>query len=364
MTLKSFSNHREALLFPFGVMSLPPTPRRSPITIRDVARKAGTSPATVSRVLTGSANVRPEKREAVLRAIAELNYTPNLMARGLKTQRTHILGVIINNIQDVFYSTVAKGIQDFATEQGYLLLIADTTDDLDRERKMLQLMRDQGAEGILFAPLGGNQDLVAELQKEGVALMAVDRTLDGVKLPAVLVDNYLGAKKAVAHLLDQGFQRIALINSHKSITTYQERERGYRTALEETGASVDEGLVMRGGAHRRDGKEMMQALLARRPWPDAVFAASGSLALGALAALTHQGVRVPEDMGFAVFDDFDYFAILSPTMTAVRQPAYEVGRTAAALLLGAIFEDKPLPNAPTILPVELMVRESTLKQRR
>ena len=344
-------------------MSQPPNPRRSPITIRDVARKAGTSPATVSRVLTGSANVRAEKREAVLRAIEELNYTPNLLARGLKTQRTRILGVIINSIQDVFYSTVAKGIQDVATENGYLILIADTSDDPDRERKMLQLMRDQGAEGILFAPMGGNQDMVEELLKDGMALMAVDRTLAGLELPAVLVDNRQGAKKAVRHLLAQGYQRIALINSHKPITTYQEREQGYREVLEE-GPGVDERLVMRGGAHLRDGLTMTKQVMQQIPRPDALFAASGSLALGALAALNDLGLKVPRDVGFVVFDDFEYFSILSPTLTAVRQPAYEMGQTAAALLLGYILEDKPLPSAPTILPVELRVRESSMMQRR
>ncbi len=344
-------------------MSHPSHPRRTPITIRDVARKAGTSPATVSRVLTGSANVRPEKREAVLRAIEELNYTPNLLARGLKTQRTQTLGVIINNIQDIFYSTVAKGIQDYATRNGYLIIIADTTDDLDRERKMLQLMRDQSVDGIIFAPMGGNQDLVEELQEEGIALMAVDRTLEGIQLPTVLVDNRKGAEKLVDHLIKEGFQRIALINSHKPITTYQEREEGYRNALRAAGWQIDERLIMRGGPRMADGQAMTIALMKRHPQPDAIFAASGSLALGALAALRELKLSVPDDIGFVVFDDFDYYRIFSPTLTAVRQPAYQIGQTAAALLLGAIREEKPLPPSPTILPVELMVRESSQKRR-
>ncbi len=345
-------------------MSQSPPPRRSPITIRDVARRAGTSPATVSRVLTGSANVRPEKREAVLRAIKELNYTPNLLARGLKTQRTRILGVIINSIQDVFYSTVAKGIQDYATENGYLILIADTTDDPHRERKMLQLMRDQGVEGILFAPLGGNQDIIEELQQEGVVIVAVDRMLTGLELPAVLVENYQGARMAVEHLLEQGYERIALINSKKPITTYLERMRGYREAIEARGRSVDEAWVMQGGPRLEDGITMTREVMQRVPQPDAIFAASGSLALGALTALRELGLRVPHDVGFAVFDDFDYFSIFSPTLTAVRQPAYELGRTAAALLLNVILDDVTPPTSPTILPVTLHVRESSQKPRR
>ncbi len=362
MVLKSFSEIVFRNLRPQS-MSQPPHSRRSPITIRDVARKAGTSPATVSRVLTGSANVRPEKREAVLRAIEELNYTPNLLARGLKTQRTQTLGVIINNIQDVFYSTVAKGIQDYATGNSYLILIADTTDDPERERKMLQLMRDKSVDGIIFAPLGGNQDLVEELQEEGIALMAVDRTLEGIDLPTVLVDNRKGAEDAVMHLIGQGFERIALINSQKPITTYQDREAGYRSAFERTGRQVDERMVMRGGPRLADGREMALALMQQRPRPDAIFVASGSLALGAMAALQELGLSVPDDLGVAVFDDFDYFRIFSPTLTAVRQPAYQLGQTAAALLLGAIREEKPLPPSPTILPVELMVRESSQKRR-
>ena len=337
--------------------------RRSSVTIRDVARKAGTSPATVSRVLTGSANVRPEKREAVLRAIEELNYTPNLLARGLKTQRTQTLGVIINDIRDIFYSTVAKGIQDFARCNDYQILIADTAAEPERERKMLQVMRDKGVEGIVFAPLGWNQDVVQELWAEGMALIAVDRTLAGVELPTVLVDNRGGAERAVLHLVEQGYETIALINSYKPITTYQEREEGYRQALKKAGRVDDENLLLRGGPSLEDGRKMMEALLQRRSLPDAIFAASGSLALGALSALREANIHVPQDIGFAVFDDFDYFSILSPTLTAVRQPAYHLGEAAASLLLDAIRERKPVSLSTTILPVELMVRESSQKRR-
>ncbi len=341
----------------------PSSSRRSAITIRDVARKAGTSPATVSRVLTGSANVRPEKREAVLRAIEELNYTPNLLARGLKTQRTQTLGVIINDIQDIFYSTVTKGIQDFARCNDYQILIADTAADPARERKMLQVMRDKGVDGIVFAPLGWNQDAVQALLDEGMALIAVDRTLAGVELPTVLVENRRGAEEAVQHLAQQGYETIALLNSYKPITTYQEREQGYRQALENMGWEIDERLVLQGGSSLEDGQEMMRALLQRRPLPDAIFAASGSLALGALSALREANIRVPQDIGFAVFDDFEYFNILSPTLTAVRQPAYQLGETAASLLLDAFREEKSVPLSTIILPVELMVRESSQQRR-
>ncbi len=342
-------------------MKDPAHPRRN-VTIRDVARKAGTSPATVSRVLTGSAKVSPEKREAVLRAIQELNYTPNLLARSLKTQRTQTLGVIINNIRDDFYSTVAKGIQDEARENEYLILVADTTDSQERERRMLQVMRDKGVDGVIFAPLGGNQELVRVLQQEGMRLVAVDRVLEGVSLPTVLVDNYGGAKEAVTHLIHQGYQRIGLINSSKPITTYQERKRGYQDALRQAGIPLDPRWVRDGGPGVKDGYTMALSLLQPSPRPDALFITSCSLALGALTAIRDLNIPYPQDLAVVSFDDTDYFPILAPSLTAVRQPAYQVGRIAAALLLAALKEEEPLTPSQTILPVELIVRESSTQK--
>lgn len=167
-----------------------------------------------------------------------------------------------------------------------------------------------------------------------------------------------------AHLMEQGFEHIALVNSHKSVTTYQEREQGYREALHDAGRAVEESLMMRDGPKMEDGRAMTLSLLQRTPRPDAIFAASCSLGLGALAALREMNLTVLQDIGFAVFDDIEHFAIFSPTITAVRQPAYELGQKAAALLLDSLREQKFLPQIPTILPVQLMVRESSLKRRR
>ena len=331
-------------------------------TIHDVAAAAGTSISTVSRVLTGSANVRPAKHEAVLQAIDELDYSPNLLARSLKTRQTFSLGLVINNIQDAFYSAMAKGIQDYASQHDYMLILADTGDDPEREKRALGMLRDKGVDGIIFAPLGKNHNYIRKLMEDGVLLVAVDRELEGVALPLVLVDNRQGAFAAVSHLIEQGFRRIGLINSWKNVTTYTKRELGYRQALADASLEVDEDIVFKGGPSSKDGYEMSKRFLVAQPVPDAVFITTMSLGIGFLRALRESSLRIPEDMGLVIFDDFEAFSLMSPPITTVRQPEHQVGWMAAKMLVESIQSGRYEPETVS-LSTRLMERQSSLSHK-
>ena len=330
------------------------------VTIHDVARVAGTSPSTVSRVLTGRANVRETKRKAVLAAIEELGYSPNLLARGLKTRITYTLGLILGDIQSPFFSAAAKGAQDYAAQRGYAVLLCDTNEAPDKQRMCMEMLRTNKVDGVIWVPSSGAEELASSFLSADMHLVQIDRQVEGLPISSVVVNDEEASFKAVQHLISNGYQRIALLTFQQSVTTHDRRHQGYRRALLAAGQQVPASSILLGETSSAAGHRLTRKVLANSPPPDALFATSSRLGVGALRALHEAGVRIRDDIGIVVFDDIPAFALMHPSITAVRQPAYDIGWKAAEILIQSIEADRPLAPTQLVLQAELVVRESSV----
>ncbi len=326
-------------------------------TMKDVARQAGLSTATVSRVLNGHPNVTPEVRTRVLAVIEDLKYRPSRLARGLRTKNTPVIGLIISDIQNLFFTSVTRGVEDIASRNGYSLILCNTDEDINRERAYLEVMHSQNVAGIILASAcetGHDPDLYGGQ----IPIVALDRLITDVPLDHVMVDNVGGARTAVEHLLSLGHRRIGLITSHQRLTTGRERQEGYEQALAESGLPLDPALIRRADFRRvEDSRQQALDLLGMAHPPTALFTANTLVTLGTLTAIQERGLRIPEDIALAAFDDIPWGSLLNPPLTAVRQPTYELGTTAAEMLLARIAD--PLrPPTSIRLKLQLLVRES------
>jgi DNA-binding LacI/PurR family transcriptional regulator len=331
---------------------------RKKFTIQDVAREAGTSVSTVSRVLTGSTPVSDEKRHLVEEAIERLGYRPSLVARSLKTQTTYSIGLLINDITNPFYSVVAWGVEEEAIQQGYSLILCNTNEDPKRELHYLQVLRDKQVDGIIFGPTGQNAKFVSKLASQ-MPLVQIDRYLPDVRAAAVLVDNESGAYRAVRHLIDKGHRRIGILGFDIGVTTTYEREAGYERALREAGISPDHSCrAMPSDYSRTTVYELTMKLLDQASPVTALFATNNQLGLTAMRAIRKTGLRIPDDIALIVFDDMEVFTLTTPPISAVAQPAALIGERAMKLLVQQIADPSDHLPEVTILPTELMLRGS------
>lgn len=325
-------------------------------TIYEVAQQANVSSATVSRVLSGAKHVSGELADRVWAAVGELEYRPNHVARNLRARATSTIGVVIPDIQNPFFTSVVRGIEDALQAEKFTLLLANSDGDPARERVCLDTLCAEEVAGLVFVPCNAEPDAYEHLGRQGVPVVAVDRAPVGLNVDLVAVTNREGARTAVRHLAQLGRRRIALIGGPPSANVALEREEGYREALEAAGLAHDTALVVRADFREDGGYGAMAALLSQSPRPDGVFVANNLMAMGALRAASDAAVRVPDDMGLVSFDDIPWGARVEPALTAVAQPTYDLGVSAARVLLDRIHE----PHRP-VRRVEL---QTTLVVRR
>jgi LacI family transcriptional regulator len=326
-------------------------------TMKHVAERAGVSTATVSRVLTGFDGVSDELERRVREAVQELDYHPNRVARNLRVRTTRTIGVVISDIQNPFFTSLVRGIEDVLQTANYTFLLGNSDEDLVRERVYLSMLRAEGVAGIIFAPSTTNAEEYLPLIKAHAPLVAIDRGPTDIPIDLVCVDNRHGAAMAVTHLISLGHDRIGFIGGPASISTASERRAGYEQALAEAGLEAEPALLRSANFRQSGGYEAMLALLELRRRPSAVFVANNLMTLGALQALHEQGLQIPSDMAIVGFDDMPWATSLQPPLTAVSQPTYALGTTAATLLLERI---KTPDRQPThiALKTQLMVRAS------
>ena len=332
-------------------------PRSLVPTIKEVAQRAGVSTATVSRALSGSAGVREPLRSRILEAARSLSYRPNRAARDLRVRSSRAVGVLIPDIENPFFTSLVSGIEDALRNTDYSLLLASYNEVPAQEARRLELFRAEGVRGLIFAASRAPSSLYTELEKSGMALVAVSRSGPRLRIDQVTVANREGAHAATAHLIQLGHKRIAIINGPLVLTTASERQEGYEDALREAGIAVDENLVIHCPFKQTAGYSAMRRILELADLPTAVFAGSNLLTLGALQAIHERHLAIPGDMAIVGFDEMPWAMSLSPPLTTVAQPAFEVGRTAAELLLARIREPS-VARRQVVLETQLIVRSS------
>lgn len=333
------------------------TPKRSagPVTLDMVARDAGVSASTVSRVLNGTAVVSEDKREAIESAIDRLGFVPNPIARGLAGGRTLSVGVLTQSIDSPFYGAALRGVEDELDKAGYSPLFASGHWNAVEEARCIETLRSRRVDGIIVLD-GRLSNAALRTCARTLPTVVSGRVLSASNLFSLSFDNFTGARLATEHLLALGHRRIAFIAGDPAHPDALERERGYRAALEATGVAYTADLVAPGLFNEEGGLAAAQRLIDGRQRFTAIFAANDQMAIGACLALHRHALRVPQDVSVVGFDDLLASRHALPPLTTVHQPAYELGQIAAASLLCMLRGDKP----DAVLPApRLIVREST-----
>jgi LacI family transcriptional regulator len=331
--------------------------------IRDVAEAAGVSPATVSRVLNGNVEVREDLRIRVRDAVAALGYRPNGLARSLRTRATMVLGVVISDITNPFFTAMVRGIEDVAQKTGYSVVLANSDEDLEKEQRYLEVAAAEQMAGVVLSPASSRRTDTSILEQYNIPLVTVDRRLSSREVDSVTINNHLAARQATEHLASQGCRRIAFVSGPSTTTTGERRLAGYRAALRSAGLDTGPDLVKRADFRVEGGYHATLELLSGRRQPDGLLVSNNLMALGSLRALQEKGVNIPDDIAFASFDGISWARTLRPTLTVVEQPTYEIGRRAAELVLARVA-DAEGPAQRVVLPASLKIGESSARLRR
>jgi LacI family repressor for deo operon, udp, cdd, tsx, nupC, and nupG len=328
-------------------------------TIQDVAKAAGVSVATVSRVINNSTSVSPETKELVLNAIKRLDYRPNLLGRNLRRTETRLILVLLPNISNPFYSRIVKGIEDVGHRNGYNVMLCNTDSDPDREKLYLDLLKNRLADGVIFMAPSISREELAGIGKSFPVVQCCEYR-EGAGVSHVSIDNFAASQKAVKHLLALGHRRIGLISCDNDYLSTIHREEGYRKALRDADIEPEEELAGDGDYSFKSGLRAAGRLLSLKERPTAVFCISDIMAVGAIRAARERGLRVPEDFAVVGFDDISFASMCDPMLTTIAQPKYDLGCTAMELLLRQIRGGMKEPR-DLILEFELMIRESTVR---
>jgi LacI family transcriptional regulator len=328
-------------------------------TIRDVARRADVAPTTVSRVINNSGYVSKETRERVEAAIAELGYVPNTLARSLRFKKTGTLALVLPDITNPFWTTVARGVEDAASDHGFNVILCNTDESEAEQAKYLTVLLQKQMDGIVLAPARSTAEPVELIQRQGVPVVVLDRHVPRAQVDMVRCDSVRGAYQLVRHLLTLGHSRIAMLTGPKGVSTADDRVAGYQQALEETGLDANADLVYYGEFTQASGYDMTQRALTAAHRPTALFAANNFIAIGSWRALRDAGLQVPEDITLVGFDDLPLAFIIDPFLTATAQPAYEMGHRATELLLARLSGLAPTDYQEILLPTETIVRKSS-----
>lgn len=339
--------------------------KRGNSTIQDIARALEITPSTVSRALNDHPRISQKTKQAVAEMARKLNYRQNHLAAALRSGRSQTLGVIVPRANRSFFSAVVRGIEDYATQKGYAVLITQSHDEPEKEVKNLQTLMRSQVDGIIASVADQTETSThfSDLIQQKVPLVLYDRVLPDLAVSTVVIDDFQGAYQATRHLIDQGYRRIAHIAGPMGWQIYQERLRGYQTALTEAGLELDPMLVAHGHSKLEEGYQHMARFWALSQRPDALFSASDYVAMGAIQYLRSQGCRIPHDLGISGFSNEPFTEFLDPGLTTVEQHPIEMGRTAAEVLLDQINSpdtDSYIPRK-TVLKPSLIIRGSSLK---
>lgn len=310
-------------------------------TIQDVAKLAGVSIGTVSRVINNSASVRPRTREAVLRAASELHYVPSALARGLRGKPSSSIALIVSDVANPFFASLTRGVEDVVASQGYALVLCNADRGREKQRQYTERLLGAGIKGMIVAPGRGTSGDLKRLVQRGVHLVVVDWRCDLPRVDNVYVDSVAAAAQLTQHLIALGHTRIGAVSGPRGDVTAEDRVAGYRQALERAGLPVDPKLIRFGDFTQESGYANALRLLALKSPPTALLTCNNRLAAGAYGAIASSGLRIPTDVSLVSFDDIPFVPALAGALTVYAQPDYEMGRIAANLLFDRVLGRRP-----------------------
>jgi LacI family transcriptional regulator len=336
------------------------------VTIKDIAKALNLSTSTVSRALRGSYEISTETKKQVLEYAEQINYRPNPIALSLKERRTRAIGVVVSEIANNYFSQAINGIESIAYNCGYHVIITQSHESGEREKVNVQHLASRGVDGLLISLSSESVDLshLKELHEKGLPIVFFDRVTDEIETHKVVANNYLGAFHATEHLIFQGFKKIGHITSSPYLSITKERLQGYKDALAKHKISCNESLIqycMHGGMVMDEVQQAVDNLFKSKTKPDAIFTAGDRLTTVCFSVL--KKMKQKKEVGFTGFTNTRLGDLFSPTLTVVRQPAFEIGQTAIEFLIQMIESKRPITEFETkTLETELVIRESSMKK--
>lgn len=331
--------------------------------MQDVARAAGVSSATVSRVFSDhKTGMSAETADRVRRIATELGYTVNALAASLRVQQTWTIGLILADIANPFFGRLARGVEHVLSEAGYSVIFGNSNNSIDEEKRLLRVMMEKQVDAVVLASVASDASHLRLPIKQGMTIMLVDSELADAGLDTVVVDNRLASARAVGHLLDLGHREICMVTGPMVASFDHERLEGFRDAFRQRAIALPEHLILRGDLTYEGGRAAVERLLNGPHRPTAFFTANDLMTIGTLAALDAAGLRIPQDVSVIGFDDLEWYPIFKPRITAVAQPAMTMGATAARHLLERLQRYEGEPRR-FLLNTDLILRDSTAPLR-
>ncbi len=327
-------------------------------SIKEVARLAKVSTATVSRVLNNPANVKPHLQQRVLDAVKALDYHPSNIARSMRKQSSKILGIIIPDISNPFFTAIVRGIEDIALRKQYKVFLCNSDRNPEKEKMYIEVLAMERISGAVIAPY--REENLVPLDKLAIPYVFINQTLPGVKVDSVVLNNFKGAYEATMHLIELGHTRIGVINSpNRPVET--QRLIGYQKALLDSGIGIDPEIIVSGPFLVENAEKATDQLLALPDPPTAVFSLNNTMTIGTLKSIAKHGLSIPGDISVIGFDDMPWLSFFTPPITVVQQPTYEIGTSAAGLLFNHIEDPETAEVKNLVLDPELIIRSSTAR---
>ena len=340
------------------------------ITIDDIAKSLGVSKTLVSLVLNDKADqhgISIETQKKVKEKIRELNYKPDVLARGFRTGKTNTIGLIVSDISNRFYARIARSIEDLAWGHGYTVIISSTDEDVTKEKEQIRQLRDRKLDGLIISTSQDNPEFFDKLVNAGFPHVLIDRTFKDMLSPNVSVDNFGGARMAARHLLHQGIKRIAVVAiTPDHISTISDRIKGFQSALAEEGAQVPEDWIIRTpfGEMDKTIKEKLLHFYQDGNMPEAIFSLPTNLTAACMQNLRNLSIDIPRQVSIIGFDDVSFFSFTRPSISVIAQPIERISEVAFDLLMRQIEGNNITEAEKTVkLPVDIIIRESSLKPR-
>lgn len=339
--------------------------RKSEPTIHDIARELKISASTVSRALQDNPRISQKTKEKIKLIADAMGYRPNTLASNLRNKKSNTIGIVVPLINRYFFSAVISGVEDVAFKAGYTVVISQSNDLANKEIAIVQSMFANRVDGLIIsiAMQPTNYEHLKTFRRKNIPLVFFDRSVAEIETDKIVVDDYMGGFRVTQHLVDQGYKRIGHMAGPQNLQTYIDRKKGYRDALEKNGIIYDDNIVITNSLTLEDGSIAIKQLMSLPIPPDAIFCGNDTTALVSMIYLRDMGVKIPEEVGIVGFSNEPFSRVVSPSISTIAQPGFLMGQKAAELILSQI-ETKNKSFQTLVLPTELIIRESSMRQQK